>query len=255
MQQTQRNSISSLISCYAMVHLIDWVMMVHVLKNLEQIRRKHNEEFVNKELEEQKEFFDTILDYPLDDQQRDSIVSLVVSSVGSGKTSTMIGKLLCLVHQRKIQPSCILTITYTHKASDELTQRLLGTGLSCMTFHKFAMTIVAKVEGKMPSIADNGLFIKVFYDQMSKPEFRTAILNYLTDYKSLVMNEHDYNSSIEYYCDRKKYGVITLYTEKEHAKLWFKELNGIGSTAENLAVKNIIIAAKELMTRKLFLNR
>ena len=27
----------------------------------------------------------------------------------------------------------------------------------------------------------------------------------------------------------------TAYNEKEHAKLWFKELEGIGSTAENLA--------------------
>ena len=27
----------------------------------------------------------------------------------------------------------------------------------------------------------------------------------------------------------------TAENEKEHAKLWFKELNGIGSTAENLA--------------------
>ena len=27
----------------------------------------------------------------------------------------------------------------------------------------------------------------------------------------------------------------TADNEKEHAKLWFKELNGIGSTAENLA--------------------
>ena len=27
----------------------------------------------------------------------------------------------------------------------------------------------------------------------------------------------------------------TAYNEKEHAKLWFKELNGIGDTAENLA--------------------
>ena len=26
----------------------------------------------------------------------------------------------------------------------------------------------------------------------------------------------------------------TAYNEKEHAKLWFKELNGIGDTAENL---------------------
>lgn len=198
----------------------DAVKFYDLRKNLETTRKSHNKEFVSKELEQQKEFFDSVLDYPLDDQQRDSIVKLednclVISSAGSGKTSTMIGKLLYLVHQRKIQPSRILTITYTHKASDELTQRLLGTGLSCMTFHKLAMTIVSKVEGQMPSIADNGLFVKVFYDQLAKPEFRNAILNYLTDYKSLVKDEHAYDNSIEYYKDRRKYGVIALYTDKD----------------------------------------
>ena len=196
------------------------VRLYEMLKNLNSVRTKHNEQFVKKELEEQKDFFDNVLEYPLDRQQRESIVKLednclVISSAGSGKTSTMIGKLLYLVHQRQIQPSRILTITYTHKASDELSQRLLGTGLSCMTFHKLAMNVVSKVEGQMPSIADNGLFVKVFYEQLKKPEFRRAILNYLTDFKSLVKSEHDYSSSIEYYRDRKKYGVIALYTDKD----------------------------------------
>lgn len=190
------------------------------IKDIKKVRERHNKDFVVKELEENREFFDTALDYPLDKQQRESIVKLednclVVSSAGSGKTSTMIGKLLYLVTKRAIPPGRIMTISYTHKAADELTQRLLGTGLSCMTFHKLAMSIVAQVEGKMPSIADNQLFLSVFYDQLKKPEFRTAILNYLTDYKSLVKNEHDYASSVEYYRDRKKYGVIALYTDKD----------------------------------------
>ena len=189
-------------------------------KNIGTIRWEHNQEFVSKELAKQKEFFDSVLEYPLDNQQRDSIVKmedncLVISSAGSGKTSTMIGKLLYLVHQRKIEPSRILTITYTHKASDELTQRLMGTGLSCMTFHKLAMNIVSKVEGKAPSIADNGLFAKVFYDQLKTNDFRNAVINYLTDYKSLVKSEHEYESAIEYYKDRRKYGVIALYADMD----------------------------------------
>ena len=198
----------------------DALRLYDSLKKLESVRKDHNKEFVERELELQKEFFDSVLDYPLDNQQRDSIVKLednclVISSAGSGKTSTMIGKLLYLVVQRKIQPSRILTITYTHKASEELTQRLLGTGLSCMTFHKLAMNIVGKVEGGMPSIAENTLFVTVFYDLLKNPDFRSAILNYLTDYKSLVKDEHEYTSSIEYYKDRRKYGVMALYTDKD----------------------------------------
>lgn len=190
------------------------------LQRIEIVRESHNTKFVQKEKEDKKDFFDNALDYPLDDQQRNSIVKLednclVVSSAGSGKTSTMIGKLLYLVRQREVDPNRILTITYTHKASEELTQRLLGTGLSCMTFHKLAMNIVAKVEGNKPSIADNGLFMQIFYAQLEKEKFRQSVLCYLTDHKSQVLNEHDYDDAVQYYRDRKKYGVVALYTDKD----------------------------------------
>lgn len=201
--------------------------LLDAIQGIDTIRKEHNEKFVNKEMLQQSEFFDNILDYPLDNQQRESIVKLednclVISSAGSGKTSTMIGKLLYLVRQRKVDPSRILTITYTHKASDELTTRLKGTGLSCMTFHKLAMTIIAHIEGKKPSIAGNDLFIKVFYDQLSNSIFRNAILNYLTDYKSLVKEEHSYLNSVDYYRDRKKYGVIALYPDKDGKTIFTK---------------------------------
>lgn len=190
------------------------------INEINKLRTEHNKRFVEKELVENKEFFDSALSYPLDPQQRESIVKLednclVISSAGSGKTSTMIGKLLYLVNVRRIQPSRILTITYTRKAADELTQRLMGTGLSCLTFHKLAMNIISKVEDKVPSFADNGLFIKVFYNMLNDDDFRNAILNYLTDFRSLVKNEHDYENSVEYYLDRKKYGIIALYPDKD----------------------------------------
>lgn len=190
------------------------------LTSLDNVRTNHNQSFVTRELKNNKEFFDTILDYPLDQQQRESIVKqedncLVISSAGSGKTSTMMGKLLYLVQQRGVEPSRILTITYTHKASEELTQRLLGTGLSCMTFHKLAMTIVNKVEGGMPSLADPNMFSIVFYDMLKDVDFKEAVLEYLTNYKSLTKDEHDYTDSVEYYKDRRKYGIMALYPDMD----------------------------------------
>ena len=190
------------------------------MSSIETVRTDHNKRFTSDELVRNQEFFDTALDYPLDNQQRNSIVKLednclVISSAGSGKTSTMIGKLLYLVHQKNVKPGRILTVTYTHKASDELSQRLLGTGLSCMTFHKLAMNIVAKVENAKPSMAETDLFLKVFYKTLDDPAFRESILNYLTDYKSLVRPEHDYQNSIDYYRDRRKYGVTALYTDMD----------------------------------------
>lgn len=225
------------------------------IKGIENIRKNHNEQFCKRELEENKEFFDTVLPYPLDNQQRESIVKLednclVISSAGSGKTSTMIGKLLYLVQKRGIKPFRILTITYTHKAAEELTQRLKGTGLSCMTFHKLAMNIVTEVEKKKPSIVEPQVFLSAFYSQLAKPEFREAVLNYLTDYKSLMKNEHDYVSSVDYYADRKKYGVISIYPDKDGRMITTKseEERKICSYLTELGVKYKYEQAYEIET-------
>lgn len=71
-------------------------------ENLHSIVDAHNNRFKDDKLREHKAFFDTVLAYPLDDQQRRSIVSeeqncLVVSSAGSGKTSSIVGKVEYLI--------------------------------------------------------------------------------------------------------------------------------------------------------------
>ena len=69
------------------------------------VPQAHNAKFVKEELERNKAYFDSVLSYPLDQQQRESIVKLednclVISSAGSGKTSTSVGKIKYLVEKR-----------------------------------------------------------------------------------------------------------------------------------------------------------
>lgn len=73
-------------------------------ENLHSIVDAHNNCFKDDKLREHKAFFDTVLAYPLNDQQRRSIVSeeqncLVVSSAGSGKTSSIVGKVEYLIQK------------------------------------------------------------------------------------------------------------------------------------------------------------
>ena len=99
--------------------------LLNIKKDVEQIRLTHNKTFINNELAKNKLYFDTVLGkYPLDPQQRDSIVKLednclVIASAGSGKTSTILGKAKYLVEKRGVDPSKILLITYTRKAANE----------------------------------------------------------------------------------------------------------------------------------------
>ncbi|MBQ0156324.1 MAG: UvrD-helicase domain-containing protein [Bacteroidales bacterium] len=189
-------------------------------RNIEKLRDDHNNDFVAIELEKNKSFFDTVLQYPLDPQQRESIVKLednclVVASAGSGKTSTMMGKISYLTQRRNIPADQILTITYTRKAAGELSTRLNNKYLKCLTFHALALDIIGSVTGNKPTIAANDLFLNVFYDLIKTEGFMSAILSYVEDLQSGMSDAFDYETAAEYFSDRKKYGIQALYPDAD----------------------------------------
>lgn len=151
----------------------------------------HNARVKESLLETHSGFFDQCLKYPLDKQQRNAIISeedncLVVSSAGSGKTSSIIGKVKYLTAIKKIDPSRILLISYTNKAAAELTERLDTPGLRGYTFHKLAIDLIGQAKGIKPSICDktDALFIKVYRDLLNDPLFCESIVEYFIDYES-----------------------------------------------------------------------
>lgn len=150
----------------------------------------HNERIIQRILDVHKDFFDHCLKYPLDQQQRRSIVSeedncLVVSSAGSGKTSSIIGKVKYLIDIKHVAPQNILLISYTNKAAAELTERMNIPGLRGYTFHKLAIDIIGQVTGNKPSICDNtdALFIKIFHELTANKQFKKDIVEYFIDYQ------------------------------------------------------------------------
>lgn len=152
--------------------------------------QQHNERVKKNLLQTHKNFFDRCLKYPLDEQQRRSIISeeentLVVSSAGSGKTSSIVGKVKYLTQIKGVKPQRILLISYTNKAAAELTERIATPGLHGYTFHKLALDIIARHTGRKPDICDNAdlLFIRIFHQlTQDESEFQEAVLSYFVDY-------------------------------------------------------------------------
>ena len=156
-----------------------------------QLVKEHNEKTINFLLDTHKDFFDHCLKYPLDHQQRRAIVSeedncLVVSSAGSGKTSSIVGKVKYLTEIKGIQPEKILLISYTNKAAAELTERIATNGLKGYTFHKLAIDIIGKTTGAKPSIYNNtdALFIDIYHTLLKDNVFKQSVINYFTDYQT-----------------------------------------------------------------------
>lgn len=210
------------------------------------IPNRHNKVFIDEELKKNKEYFDTVLSYPLDPQQRESIVKLednclVVSSAGSGKTSTSVGKIKYLVEKKGIKPSKILPLTYTTKAASELSERLdlSSEGLVCHTFHSLAFRILAETTKEKPSICEKNTMMKCFYHLVGMNEdFKKAVNAFITSKSSLTKREHEYITADAYYIDRAMYGIQApfldmdgriIFTKSEEEKriCTFLSLNGV----------------------------
>lgn len=170
-------------------------------ENLHSIVDAHNDRFKDDKLREHKAFFDTVLAYPLDDQQRRSIVSeeqncLVVSSAGSGKTSSIVGKVEYLIQKKHIKPERILLISYTHKAAAELTERMPHPGLRGYTFHKLALDIISAQSKCKPSICDNtdAVFVRIYRELAHNADYRKCLVEYFVDYSDLMELDEDEKS-------------------------------------------------------------
>lgn len=156
---------------------------------LPDIVTRHNERITTSLLATHKEFFDHCLTYPLDEQQRRSILSeeencLVVSSAGSGKTSSIVGKVKYLTEIRHVPADKILLISYTRKAANELSERIGTVGLQGFTFHKLAIDIIGKASGKKPSVCDNtdALIVSLYRRMTQEKDFCRKVVKYFIDY-------------------------------------------------------------------------
>ena len=174
----------------------------HDFKCIHSIIIRHNEDVIKYTLDTYKNFFDHCLKYPLDKQQRRSIISeedncLVVSSAGSGKTSSIIGKVKYLIDIKHVNPQNILLISYTNKAAAELTERMGAADLKGYTFHKLALELIGKTTGKKPSICDNpnALFVEIYHILLNNKNFKRSIVKYF--YPPRMKNAYGTGTSIK----------------------------------------------------------
>lgn len=198
--------------------------------NIDKYFTQHND--IQKEaiLKAHKDFFDTCLKYPLDQQQRRSIISeedncLVVSSAGSGKTSSIIGKVKYLIEIKGVQPNKILLISYTNKAAAELTERLATPGLRGYTFHKLALDIIGKATGTKPSICDNtdAVFIDAYRRLSQKQKYQKHIVEYFAEHQNIESSaEEQQSKKREQLAEQKKREIKAMLPDMDGKSIYVR---------------------------------
>ena len=87
---------------------------------------------------------------------------MILAGAGTGKTTTLIHKIIYLIQHFKIKPKSILAITYTEKAARELKDRIIAVigksaeKMTVSTFHAFCFNLVKdfKSSGATPILLE-----------------------------------------------------------------------------------------------------
>ncbi|USP39510.1 UvrD-helicase domain-containing protein [Acinetobacter sp. XS-4] len=134
-----------------------------------------NKCFVESELKAFKSFFDQVESTPLTNEQRISSIifedrNLLVAAAGSGKTSTIIGKVGYALLTGLYKPEEILVLAFNKNAGEELNERInlrlkdiltqFNTGVEALNFHKFGVKVIGRATGKSPSVSEDAVRIQ-----------------------------------------------------------------------------------------------
>lgn len=169
--------------------------------------RIHNINFVNDRLVKDKEYLDNILikDDPnirLDDEQRRVVLSdedytLVIAGAGSGKTTTIEAKVKYLIDKKCVDPNRILIVSFTRKATKELSDRCkrLGLPVNISTFHSVANMIIRTNDNEKYSVVSNDVMFsiikKFLINNINNESFVKNILLFFASYLEVPKDAED----------------------------------------------------------------
>ncbi|MCI8662600.1 MAG: UvrD-helicase domain-containing protein [Hungatella sp.] len=113
------------------------------------------------------------IDMEPNEKQLEAIESIaprlaVIAGPGTGKTGTLVSRILCLLERRKVKPSEITAVTFTNKAAQEMRSRLeerMGgrkavKNMQIATFHSISHELL-KQQGESFVLADEGEVMEI----------------------------------------------------------------------------------------------
>ena len=186
------------------------------LNETSSIIARHNEQFIQRHLMDDKEYLDSILTpvdprIKLDEEQRRVVLSdedytLVIAGAGAGKTTTVSAKVRYLVEKKGISPDQILVISFTNKAVGELRDKInkdLGIPCPVTTFHKTGYAILRRQDAERRMIVDQGFMFNVINNYLKgnileNPELVDKLILFFGSYFDAPYEGDDLNDFFNY---------------------------------------------------------
>ena len=215
-------------------------------------RNSINVEYIQQEINRNKDLFDRIEKNPLTEEQRRAVVvdedsNLVIASAGSGKTSVIVAKTAWLIEKGDRKPSEVLLLAFARDARKEMVERLSErilrpdiSDVNVHTFHSLGLHVIGHATGEKPSLsklAEDDLrlaeFIKsTIRQKLSDKSFSDLINTWFGEFFSKYQSHFEFDNQGQYWDYLRKNNIRSLKGEKlksfEECQIAnFLALNGI----------------------------
>ena len=145
----------------------------------------------------------------LDEQQMKCIIKpapnhLVIAGAGTGKTTTIVGKVKYLLKSGVCEAKDILVLSFTNASASEMRDRIhkeTGLEIDASTFHKLGLNIIQNVEGITPKITKIQLQKYVreqLVENMKDPKYLELLCVFFLFNHKYCKSEFDFQTSAEY---------------------------------------------------------
>lgn len=165
----------------------------------------------------------------LNNEQLEAVLSndneiMLVAGAGTGKTNTIVKKIIYLIKEQRVIPYNILAVTFTNKAVREIRERVNNSlctnhsGVVVNTFHQLAKSILDK--------DDNYQLLGYKSLKILEDEGREKILDKIIKYNDMYNRVNEFNKTIKALLidfNAKKNNRYIESSNKEYEEL-FKEL-------------------------------
>lgn len=177
--------------------------------SLKQQISAHNDRVADAKIQEAYTLIGDVEGRKLDKQQMTCIVKdahnhLVIAGAGTGKTTTVVGKIKFLLKTGRYNPEDILVLSFTNASASEMSERInreTGCKIDASTFHKLGLNIITKVKGIVPKITQLSLrkFIKEqLLLNMQSDTYLNLLSTYLLYNRVVAKSEFEFKTQAEY---------------------------------------------------------
>ena len=184
----------------------------------------HNDNLAKKLIDEGYRLIGNVEGRRLDEQQMMSIVKpsmnhLIIAGAGTGKTTTIVGKIKYLLKKGFYRPEDILVLSFTNASATEMSERINKETeciIAASTFHKLGLEIIKTVEGKVPKIYSkpvSGFVREQLAILMKDQDYLSRLCGYALYHRNGIRNESDFSTQAEYYEYLSMNAPVTLNGE------------------------------------------